>query len=112
MRNDRAYLLDVLLAERDALDFASGLTRSGFERSRLHQNAIIKCIEVIGEAASRLSGEFKETHQEIAWHEVVGMRHRLVHAYFDIDLGVLWKTVQDDLPALGCSARTPRAARG
>ena len=100
MRRDDAYLLDMLLAARDAVEFARGLTYAKFECSRLHQNAIVKSVEVIGEAVSRLSLEIKDAHSEIAWREIVGMRNRLVHVYFDIDVGLVWDTVQNDLPVL------------
>ncbi len=100
MRRDDAYLLDMLLAARDAVEFARGLTYAEFEYSRLHQNAIVKSVEVIGEAVSRLSLEIKDAHSEIAWREIVGMRNRLMHVYFDIDVGLVWDTVQNDLPAL------------
>ena len=60
----------------------------------------MKLVEVIGEAVSRLSLEIKDAHSEIAWREIVGMRNRLVHVYFDIDVGLVWDTVQNDLPAL------------
>jgi uncharacterized protein with HEPN domain len=60
----------------------------------------VKSVEVIGEAVSRLSLELKDAHSEIAWREIVGMRNRLVHVYFDIDVGLVWDTVQNDLPVL------------
>ena len=62
MRRDDAYLLDMLLAERDAVEFSAGLTFLQFERSRLHQSAILKAIEIIGEAAARISKETKQAH--------------------------------------------------
>jgi len=99
-RDDAAYLLDMLLAARDAIDFASGLTFEQFEQSRLHQNAILKSIEIIGEAAARITVEAKEAHPDIIWSEIVGMRNRLVHAYFDVNLTRVWDTVQQDLPRL------------
>jgi uncharacterized protein with HEPN domain len=99
-RDDAAYLLDMLLAARDAIDFASGLTFEQFEQSRLHQNAILKSIEIIGEAAARITVEAKEAHPDILWSEIVGMRNRLVHAYFDVNLTRVWDTVQQDLPRL------------
>ena len=100
MRRGDAYLLDMLLAARDAVEFARGLTYAEFECSRLHQNAIVKPVEVIGEAVSWLSLDFKDAHPEIAWREIVGMRNRLVHVYFDIDVGLVWETVQNDIPSL------------
>ena len=99
-RDDAAYLLDILLSARDAAEFTAGLTFPQFENSRLHQNAILKAIEIIGEAAGRISEETRHAHPEIPWPEIIGMRNRLVHAYFDVDLKHVWKTAQQDIPRL------------
>ena len=99
-RDDSSYLLDMLVAARDAVSFADGLTYSEFTQDRRSQFAILKSVEIVGEAASRLSAETRERHPDIPWREIVGMRHRLVHAYFDIDLRLVWETVERDLPAL------------
>ena len=100
MRRDDAYLLDMLLAAREAVEFATGLTFPQFEQSRLNQNAILKAIEIIGEAAARVSADTKEAHPEIPWPEIIGMRNRLVHAYFEVNLERVWQTVQQDVPRL------------
>ena len=100
MKRDGAYLLDMLLAARDAVEFAGQITYSEFESSRLHQNAIFKALEIVGEAASRVSSELRESQPDIPWHEIIGMRNRLVHVYFDLDIGLVWQTVQEDLPPL------------
>ena len=99
-RDDAAYLLDMLLSARDAAEFAAGLTFPQFERSRLHQNAILKAIEIIGEAAACISEETRQAHPGIPWPEIIGMRNRLVHAYFEVDLKRVWKTAQQDIPRL------------
>ena len=79
----------------------SGLHFSQFEgTSRLHQNAVLKAIEIVGEAAARIGQETKRAHPDIPWQEIIGMRNRLVHVYFDIDVALAWDTVQNDLPAL------------
>ena len=65
MRRDQAFLLDMLLAARDAVGFASGLTFSEFQRSRLHQHAVLKAVEIIGEAAARSSSEMREANSNI-----------------------------------------------
>lgn len=62
--------------------------------------ALVKAIEIVGEAAYQITNETQDTLPDIPWADIIGMRHRLVHAYFDINLSVLWRTVQDDLPAL------------
>ncbi len=100
MRRDDAWLLDMLLAARRAVGFAAPLTFPEFEDDHLHQLAILKAVETIGEAASRISQETKARHPEIPWTEIIGLRNRLVHAYFAIQLDIVWQIVQDDLPPL------------
>ena len=100
MRRDDAYLLDMLTAAQDAVEFAADLTFSEFERSGLHQNAVLKAIETVGEAAAKVGRETRQAHPEIPWSAIVGMRNRLVHVYFDVDLFRVWETVQEDVPDL------------
>ena len=100
MRRDDAYLLDMLLAAREAREFAASLTFPEFERNRMAQLAILKAVEVVGEAASQVSAEGKETHPEIPWPEIIGMRNRLVHGYFNVSLERVWETVRQDIPRL------------
>ena len=100
MRRDDAWLLDMLLAAREAVEFAAPLTFPEFEDDYLRQLAILKSVEIIGEAASRVSEETKAKHPDIPWPQIIGMRNRLVHAYFAIQLDIVWKVVQDDLPPL------------
>ena len=100
MRGDDAYLLDMLVAAHKALAFAAELTYSQFVRSELHQNAILKVLEIVGEAASRVSDDTRQAHPDISWQQIVGLRNRIVHACFEIDLDVVWRIVQEDLPGL------------
>ena len=65
--------------------------------------ALMKCIEILGEAGARISEEVQARHSDIPWTEIVGMRNHLVHGYFDIDLDRLWATVTHDLPQLAVS---------
>jgi uncharacterized protein with HEPN domain len=97
---DLALLLDMLLAASDALEFLQGLDQPAFEASRLHQAAVIRCIEIIGEAANRVSPDFRTRHPEIAWKAMAGMRHRLIHGYAEVRLDLVWRAAQADLPAL------------
>ncbi len=99
-RDDDAYLMDMLFAAQDGARFATGLTFSRFEKSRLHQYEILKAIEIIGEAAARISAETKKDHPDIPWSEIIGMRNRLVHGYFEVKLKRVWDTVQHALAAL------------
>jgi uncharacterized protein with HEPN domain len=100
MQRDEAYLLDMLLSARDAQSVVEQLTREQFQGSRIHQLAALKALETIGEAASKISDMFRTAHPEIPWREIIGMRNRLIHAYFEVDLDKVWETVQDDLPPL------------
>ncbi|MDE0335875.1 MAG: DUF86 domain-containing protein [Defluviicoccus sp.] len=99
-RDDASFLLDMLVAARDAVAFAAGLSFSEFARDQRTQLAILKSVEIVGEAASRVSADTVQGNPSIPWREIVGMRNRLVHAYFEIDLRLVWDTVVDDLPAL------------
>jgi len=100
MARDEAYLLDILIAARKALAFVEGMTWENFSQSELHQNAVMRPLEIIGEAASHVSEPMRRAHPEIPWAEMIGMRHRLIHEYFRVDLRVVWETVQRDLPRL------------
>jgi uncharacterized protein with HEPN domain len=64
------------------------------------QHLFLRNLEILGEAASRVSPAFREAHPSIPWRDMIDMRNRLVHAYFDIDLDIVWKTVVDALPLL------------
>ena len=100
MRPDSAYLVDMLQSKRDALGFAGGPTHARFKNSLLHQNAILKSLETIGEAASRLSDATRNLHPDIPWRKIIGMRNRLVHEYFEGDIDMMRETVLNDLPKL------------
>lgn len=97
---DRALLLDMLLAARDAVDFLAGLDEARFMASRLHQNAVIRSLEVIGEAAGKVSPDTLSAHPEIPWREITGMRHRLVHDYADVRLELVWSVATEKLASL------------
>ncbi len=99
-REEEALLLDMLESARDAVAFAEGLEYRDFVEDRRSQLAILKAVEIVGEAASRVSADTRNAHPAIPWREITGMRNRLVHAYFGIDLRQVWDTVRDDIPSL------------
>jgi uncharacterized protein with HEPN domain len=90
----------MLAAARDAIQFAHGKTENDLGGDRKLTLALLKCIEIIGEAASRVGEETRNQHSSLPWADMIGMRNRLVHGYFDIDLSLLWATITEDLPAL------------
>jgi uncharacterized protein with HEPN domain len=97
---DAGLLLDMLLAARDAKTFVEGLDEAAFLASKLHQNAVMRSLEVIGEAAGKVSAATQAAHPEIPWREITGMRHRLIHDYGDVDLDIVWAVVQTRLDQL------------
>lgn len=100
MQRDEAYLLDILIATHKVLKFVSGVNRNTFEKNELLQSAVIHPLEIMGEAAGLISENFREKHPEIPWHKMIGMRNRLIHEYFRVDYGVVWDTIQKDVPEL------------
>jgi uncharacterized protein with HEPN domain len=100
MWRDDAHLLDIVLAARKALTFTDGLTFDRFAGSELHQAAVVRMLEIVGEAAGRLSNEFRDSHPDIPWKQIVGMRNRLIHDYTNVDLPRVWEVVSVYLPEL------------
>lgn len=98
--NDRVRLGHMLEAAEEALEFAQGRTRENLDTNRMLSLALIKDIEIIGEAASKISKDFRDSVSQIPWPVIIGMRNRLIHAYFDIDVDLLWDTITNDLPPL------------
>jgi len=79
--------------------------RSAIDREWTLQNALIRELEVLGEAAGKLSG-FVNAHPEVPWKEVTGLRHKLIHDYFEVDLNVVWRTATVNVPAMADFVRT------
>ena len=90
----------MLDAANEALSFARGSTRDSLKQDRKLALALVKSIEIIGEAAAKVGEECRRVHPQIPWASIVGMRNRLIHAYFDVDLDRVWDTITDDLPPL------------
>jgi len=101
MRNDDTIRLRHMLdAAHDALSFAEGRSREDLDADRQLVLALVKCIEIIGEAAGQVSPEGQAQAAELPWRDMIDMRHRLVHAYYDVNLDVVWSTLREDLPPL------------
>ncbi len=98
--NDAVRLRHMLDAARQAIDFGLGRSREDLAQDRIRTLAIVKCIEMIGEAASRVTPDTRSQYHEIPWADIVGMRNRLIHVYFEIDLDRVCDTVANDLPPL------------
>lgn len=99
MRRDRDRLLDIL----EAIEKIEGHLSpniDAFADDEMQQVWMIHHLQIIGEAAYGLSQDFKTNHTEIPWAQIIGMRHVLVHGYFDIDLDIVWAVIEKDLPPL------------
>jgi len=105
MRQNRLpdYLDHIQQAATDARAFVEGLGKADFLADRRTQQAVIMSLVIIGEAATKVMegyAAFTEAHPEVAWRNMRGMRNRMAHGYFDIDLNVVWDTAQEWLPEL------------
>ena len=99
-RDDRVFLVDVLNHAREAVELLGNAELEELEGDRVTQLALRKLVEVVGEAAGRVSPATRQRYPEIAWTQIIGMRNRLVHGYDVVDLGILRDIVQNDLPLL------------
>lgn len=98
--DDEVRLRHMLDHAQEALSMASGKQRQDLPQNRMLQLALVRLIEIIGEAAARVSLEGQNKFSSIPWAEIIGMRNRLVHGYDQVDLDVLWDTLEFDLPPL------------
>jgi uncharacterized protein with HEPN domain len=97
---DAIRLQHMLEAAREAIELSRGRTRRDFHGDRQLALALTRLVEILGEAASRVSPQGQQRWPEIPWRVAIAMRNRLIHAYFDIDFDLVWDTVNEDLPPL------------
>jgi len=100
MSRDPVYLLDIVQESELIRQFVQGIDQDIFNEDLLRQRAVERSLTIIGEAARRLSDEFRGSHPEIPWKKIVGMRNVLMHDYDAIRLDIVWEVIQTDLPAL------------
>jgi uncharacterized protein with HEPN domain len=100
MKSDKTYLGHILDAIGQIENYTRIASREEFLENSMMHDAVIRQIEIIGEASHNVSAMLQEQHSEIPWGQIVGMRNRVVHAYFDIDLDIAWDIVKSDLPVL------------
>ena len=97
---DPGRLLDIVQAAKHIVSFTEGLTTEELYSDKLRYFAVVKNVEIIGEAAYMLSPDFKEKHPDIPWKDIIRMRHVLVHGYATIQMELLWHTALTDVPQL------------
>jgi len=97
MQRDKEYLLDILEAAKLAIDYIGDKTMEEFFDDLQCQDAVIRRLEIIGEAARRISEETRAAYPDLPWNDMVGMRNVMIHEYDDVDLAIVWETVHNDL---------------
>jgi uncharacterized protein with HEPN domain len=100
LKADLIRVRHMLDAARDAIVFSGNKTRQDLDKDRMLVLSLVKSIEIIGEAASKISNDSRDRLPEIPWAVIVAMRNRLIHTYYDVDLDRVWDTITDDLPPL------------
>lgn len=98
--DNETRLRHMLDAAREAMVMASRQRRADLDTDRKLCLSLVHLLEIIGEAAMGVSPDFRLKHPDVPWNRITGMRNRLIHAYFDVNLDVVWQTVTEDLPGL------------
>jgi uncharacterized protein with HEPN domain len=94
------YLRDILNNAEKASDFVKGMTREEFLRDEKTIFAVIRALEIVGEASKKIPGEVRDKYPGVPWREMTGVRDKLIHDYFGVNQAVIWKTVTEDVPKL------------
>jgi uncharacterized protein with HEPN domain len=101
-RTDDTFIYDILIAADSVRDYVRGVTRETFlsKSDAMVQDAVIRQVGIIGEAASKLSPSFRATHPTVPWGQIIGMRNIVIHQYWEVNLDVVWAAATQDVPAL------------
>ncbi|MBS3156895.1 DUF86 domain-containing protein [Candidatus Woesearchaeota archaeon] len=97
---DLPYIQHIRDAIRYIENFIKGLTKDKFFKDKLRQSAVVRQLEIIGEATKNVSTKFRDKYLEVEWRKMAGTRDRVSHAYFDVNLEIVWSIIEDDLPKL------------
>ena len=103
MSNERTildYLEDISGAISDIRSFVQGMSADGFKSDKKTVNAVIRSLEIIGEATGKIPMDIRSGYSHVPWDEIMGMRNRLIHEYFGVDLDIVWQTIKEDLMPL------------
>jgi uncharacterized protein with HEPN domain len=100
------YLEDISGAISDIRSFVQGMSADGFIADKKTVNAVVRSLEIIGEATGKIPKDVRERYPDVPWEEIIGMRNRLIHEYFGVDLDIVWQTLQEDLAPLEIAIKT------
>jgi uncharacterized protein with HEPN domain len=99
-RDYRDFLNDILVSIDEILEFTKNATFEDFKNNRMMKYSVIRCLEVIGEASSKIPPSVQNKYNQVPWKDIVAMRNKVIHEYFGVDTDILWQTVKEDIPAL------------
>ena len=99
-RNPQLLLEDMLLSMEKITSYIGAMDKDSFLKDTRTVDAVVRNLEIIGEAASRIPEDFKTIHPQIPWRRAIGLRNRVIHEYFGVDLEIVWSVVTQDLPPL------------
>lgn len=99
-KGDFVRLKHMLEVARTCLEFGAGKTKIDFKKNQMLTFAVLRALEIFGEAASRISNEFQKAHPDIPWKAIIGMRNRLIHVYFDIDYDIVCEAINSEIPKI------------
>jgi uncharacterized protein with HEPN domain len=99
-QDDTTRLRHILDAARKASSLIEGKGRMALDSDEMLGLAVVRLLEILGEAARGVSDEFKNRHPQIAWQEMIGARNHLIHGYYEVDYDIVWQILKDDLPPL------------
>ncbi|HYL13650.1 MAG TPA: DUF86 domain-containing protein [Terriglobales bacterium] len=100
MRDDRLFLLDIIACAESIQSFVRQKSREDYKNDKLLQSALLHELSVIGEAGTKVSDALQDKYPAVPWREISGFRNQIVHAYFSLDLDIVWETVAKDVPEL------------
>lgn len=99
-RSPKLYLEDIVNSISKIEDYIKDMSSDSFSNNHMVVDAVVRNLEIIGEAARNMPEEFTDKHTDIPWQEMVSMRNKIIHVYFGVDNDILWKTIKEDLPKL------------
>lgn len=100
MKDDRIYIEHILQSIERIQSYISGKNQESFSNDSITQDAVVRQLEIIGEATKRISKELRKNNPDVPWDDMAGMRDVLIHDYIDVDLNIVWKTASESIPGL------------